>query len=66
MHDLLTTTEVAKVLGVSPGRVRQFVMLGRLKPARKYARLSLFDRRAVEKFAKIPRKTGNPGNSATS
>lgn len=53
LGDLLTTQEVAELLGVSGGRVRQFVMEGRLKPLdEKIGTALLFPRRTVELFAK--------------
>lgn len=61
---LLTTEEVAKRLGVSVGRVRQFVSEGRLQYAQKIGPALLFDRDLVEAFAKTPRPTGRPKQTA--
>lgn len=60
---LMTTEEVAKRLGVSPGRVRQFNVEGRLPHDRKVGPLLFFDREIVEAFAKEPRPTGRPKQS---
>lgn len=54
----LTTDDAAELLGVSPGRVRQFVTDGRLEVAEKVGHINLFDREKVEKLREIPR---NPG-----
>jgi hypothetical protein len=56
----LTTEEVAEKLGVTPGRVRQFVYDDRLKPKEKIGQVLFFDKDEVQKFAKLPRKTGRP------
>ena len=58
--NLITTDEVAKRLGVSLGRVRQFVMEGRLQFERKIGTALLFDRDLVEAFANTPRPKGRP------
>lgn len=55
----LTTAEAAKRLGVSTGRVRQFLADGRIK-ARKFGRDWAIPASAVAEFAKIERKVGNP------
>lgn len=63
--ELLTTNDVAELLGVTPIRVRQFATE---KDADGNARLPshcvegrhFFERKIVEKFAKKPRKTGKP------
>lgn len=56
----LTTEEVAEKLGVTPGRVRQFVYDERLKPKEKIGQVLFFDAKEVDKFASLPRKTGRP------
>lgn len=56
----LTTEEVADELGVTPGRVRQFVTEERLKPREKIGQVLFFDKIDVQKFATLPRKTGRP------
>ncbi|WP_034388469.1 helix-turn-helix domain-containing protein [Deinococcus sp. YIM 77859] len=63
-RDLLTTEEVAAALGVTPGRVRQLVRDGRLKPEEITRRVHLFRREVVEayKAAPVPRR-GRPRKS---
>lgn len=61
--NLLTTEEVADVLGVTPGRVRQFVCEQRLSPTDKVGHIWLFARDTVEKFRKIPRPAGRQKKS---
>lgn len=56
----LTTEDVAERLDVTPGRVRQFVVRGRLKPVKKIGQVLFFDEEAVEKFRRIPRNPGRP------
>lgn len=57
--NFLTSQEVATVLGVTDGRVRQFVTEGRLKPKKVGSQL-FFSRPAVERFAQQKRITGRP------
>lgn len=57
---LITTTEAAKILGVSASRVRQFILEGRLESS-KIGRDQLLKQSAVEDFALKPRdRTGRP------
>ena len=57
----ITTTQAAAILGVTPSRVRQFILQGRL-PATKVGRDLFLDRKTVEEFAKQPRRPGpKPG-----
>ncbi len=58
--NLLTSAEVATILGVSQGRVRQFVVEDRLKAAKKIGTNLLFDPKQVARFAKAPRISGRP------
>ena len=54
----ITTEEAAAILGVTPSRVRQYVMEGRL-PCRRLGRhMLLFSAADVKKFRKLP--TGRP------
>lgn len=57
MTDEITTTTAAERLGVTPRRVRQYIIEGRLR-ARKIGRDYLVDPESVEEFR--PRPTGNP------
>lgn len=59
----LTAIEVADRLGVTPGRVRQFHTEGRLR-AVKVGPLLLFERSAVEAFARQDRPQGRPANNS--
>lgn len=56
----LTTEDVAKKLGVTPGRVRQFVYEERLEFSEKIGQVLFFDPDKVDEFAEKPRKTGRP------
>jgi excisionase family DNA binding protein len=47
--DPLTTAEVARMLGVSQSRIRQFVMAGRLK-AKKLGRDLVIEKKEAERF----------------
>jgi excisionase family DNA binding protein len=61
MVDLITTSEAAKIIGVKPSRVRQYHLAGRLVGERmKGGRDLLFDRKEVERFAKLDRPPGRP------
>jgi len=57
---MATVAEAAKLLGVSPRRVLQFIEDGRLRAHRVTPRLYVLDRSEVEQFAKMPRESGNP------
>lgn len=57
---MLSTSDVAEILGVSRSTVRQFVFQGKLKPKARLGVNLLFDRRTVETFAKKPRPIGRP------
>jgi excisionase family DNA binding protein len=58
--ELLTTKEVAGILKVSQGRVRQFVVEGRLKPEKKIGTNLLFNPKTVREFKAVPRDNGRP------
>lgn len=56
----LSAKEVSEILGVTPGRVRQFVHNGQLK-GRKFGSLWVFSLADVQEFAKQDRpKVGRP------
>lgn len=55
-----TTEEVADYLGVTPGRVRQFVYESRLKVAQKIGQVLFFDQTEVRDFSQKPRQIGRP------
>jgi excisionase family DNA binding protein len=61
LERMATVAEAAKMLGVSPRRVLQFIEDGRLSAQRVTARLYVLDRAEVERFANTPREPGNPG-----
>ena len=52
--DPLTTTQVARMLGVSQSRVRQFILAGRIK-AKKMGRDLVIERRDAERFKRSGR-----------
>ena len=56
----LTISEAAQRLGVTRGRVWQFVREGRLKAHKIHPRLSLIREEDLEEFAKIKRRNGRP------
>lgn len=61
----ITVVEAAEILGVTPGRVHQFLLDGRLRVARRLGRvggtgLILLRRAEVERFGRRPRPPGNP------
>ena len=56
----ISTAEAAEILGVTPSRVRQLIIEGRLG-ATKIGRDQLLDKEEVENFALKPRmRTGRP------
>lgn len=55
----LTVAEVAEVLGVSPCRVNQFLLAGRLR-GEKFGAVWAIARAECDRFAKLPRPVGNP------
>ena len=52
MGDYVTAAEVAALLGVSPGRVRQFTMEGKLSAEPPIAGRRFYRRNDVERFAR--------------
>ena len=52
MADFMTAADVAALLGVSPGRVRQFTMEGKLTPEPPIAGRRFYRRNEVERFAR--------------
>ena len=58
--NLLTCAEVAKALGVTAGRVRQFAVEERLPIERKIGKSLLFSPRTVAAFARKKRPSGRP------
>jgi predicted transcriptional regulator len=61
--DLLTTKQVAEILGVTQERVRQFVREDRI-PVRLLEPIILIARLDLEEFEKLPReRTGRPKKS---
>lgn len=60
VSNLLTCREVAAILEVTPGRVRQFVTGNRLPVRGKVGTNLLFDRKDVRAFAKKKRLRGRP------
>ena len=58
--EYLTTRDVANRLGVTPGRVRQFVVEQRLVVANRAGAMLFFRESDVEEFEKIERMTGRP------
>jgi len=60
MIDPISTAEAARILGVSPSRVRQFIAEGRLS-ATKIGRDQLLEKEEVIGFSSVPRmRTGRP------
>lgn len=56
--ELLTVRECAKELGLKTRRVQQFIQEGRIE-ATKIGGRWFVKRKALDRFAKIPRKPGN-------
>jgi excisionase family DNA binding protein len=65
LENYLTTTEAAGLLGVTEGRVYQFVRDGRLTPA-KLGKTLLFPSQDVIEFSRQERPRGRPKNSENS
>lgn len=57
MKDLLTTPEVAEIVGLSEGRIRQLIIAKRL-PAKKYGKINLVERKDLALIEK--RTHGRP------
>jgi excisionase family DNA binding protein len=58
---LVTPAEAAEILGVSPGRVRQFCREGRI--GQEFDGRWVIPRDELDQFAKLPRKHGRPAQS---
>jgi excisionase family DNA binding protein len=54
MGKILTTEEAAKILGVTPSRVRQFILEGRLR-AQKFGRSNAIDEDDLASIESKPR-----------
>jgi excisionase family DNA binding protein len=52
-HDLLSTTQAAERLGLTPGRIRQLIDAGQL-PAIRIGERWVIEARDVERFARQP------------
>ena len=63
LNGMTTVKDAAKILKVSVRRVHDFIAEGRLRAERITPRLYLLDLKDIEKFAKIPRKTGAAGHA---
>ena len=64
MGKLFTTEDAARYLGVTPSRVRQFIIEARLK-SEKYGRDHLIPESELERFAKHgKKKRGRPEKSS--
>ncbi len=50
--ELLSTAEAARILGVTPDRIRQMVNAGQLPPVQSTTLGRLFARRSVERLAR--------------
>lgn len=59
---MLTVSEAADLLGVSPRRVHKFLSEGRLRYVRKSPRLFLLRPSDVRRFKLIPRLSGAAGH----
>ncbi len=55
----ISVAQASEILGVSPGRVRQWIVSGDL-PSVEIGRMRLLERTKVERFARIPRPNGRP------
>lgn len=60
VQSVTTVTQAAEFLGVCPQRVHDFIAEGRLKAHKVNPRLYLIDTAELQRFAAIPRETGNP------
>lgn len=58
VETMVTVSDAAKILGVSPCRVLQFIDDGRIKATKMTPRLYVIDIREVRRFSQIPRKPG--------
>lgn len=55
-----TVREAAEKLGVTTGRVRQWIAAGRLAASPVHSRLSEISARELTRFSRIPRRAGRP------
>lgn len=62
-EELLTTTQVGEILGVTPRRVKQLLSEGRLHPTKKIGNYNVFRRADIEAFGLVPRRPGRPPRS---
>lgn len=64
LKNCVTTSQAAKVLGVTEARVRQILQAGGIVGARKWGKEWVIPRVGLGYFAKIPRKIGRPKANA--
>ena len=57
---LIGAIEAAEIVGVSKGRLLEFVRLGRIRPKGQIGSAFAFDPSEIREFAKIKRKNGRP------
>jgi len=57
---MLTTTDVAGLLGVKPDTVRKYVQRKQIVPFRMIGTAHLFKESECKRFARVRRKRGNP------
>lgn len=59
-EDFLTVSQAAEAIGCTPGRVRQMLRGGALTGEKMSEWLWMIPKKAVERIAKNPAKTGRP------
>jgi excisionase family DNA binding protein len=60
----VTTTQAAKILGISGSRVRALVDAGKIRAVKINDRLNMISRSEVTRFSRLTRKAGRPQNPA--
>ena len=57
---ILSVSDMAQEIGITPNRVRELIRLGRIKGVQRVGREFAITRPDFEAFLKIPRKAGRP------
>lgn len=60
--EYVTVSEAAQECGVSPGRMRMYIIEGRIHATALNPRMKVIARDELERFKAIPRLTGKPGH----
>lgn len=62
-ESIVTVEGAARIIGITPGRVRQLLLCGDLEGTKMSERVWIVSRKAAENMAKVQPATGRPRSS---